>query len=178
MDRQYTGGPEPAGDRIMRWLRPRGGTILDGVRLAVINAFGLVVAIIWVAAVSLITRLVDRFVPIPVLFTGFFAVVVALAAAVFIWYRYGSGHGEAARMTGSDPNADVFAAISASPFIAAAVVIASFSIIGLFVAAITFSGSRFVDSLRQLGVSIFFLLVAAANLVIVRFATGGERSGS
>jgi hypothetical protein len=173
VDTRYTGGPEPAVDRIMRWLRPRGGMIVDGIRLAAINVIGLMIAILWVAAVSLVTRLLDRVIPVPVLFTGFFAVVVALVIGAWIWHRYGAAHGDAARASGTDPRPDVFAAIGASPFVAIAVVLLSFGIFGLFFAAITFSGARLTDSLRQLGFSVLFFAVAVTNLVIVRASSGG-----
>lgn len=164
--------------RVVRWLRPRGAPVFDGLRLAAINIVGLIVAVVWVAVISVVTRLADRIVPVPVLFTGFFAVLIALGVGAWMWFRYGAAHGDAARASGADPKPNVFGAVAASPFAALAAILVSFSVMGFFFAAITFSGSRFVDALRQLGFAALFLAVAAANVAIIRASSGGARRGS
>ncbi|HUG14924.1 MAG TPA: hypothetical protein VMM78_07865 [Thermomicrobiales bacterium] len=178
MNQQFSGGPESARVTLARWLRPRGGPIVDGARLAVINTAGLIAAVLWVAVVTIVTRLIDRYVPVPIAFTGFIAALIAVMVGAVVWYRYGAAHGVAARAGGADPRPDVFGVIAAGPFIAVGVALLSFGLVGLFFAAITFSGSRFGDALRQLVFAALFLGVGAASVVVARASSGGSTGGA
>lgn len=178
MNSDFSGGPESVTARITRWLRPGGGSVSDGVRLAAINTAGLVVAVLWVALVSLVARLLDSVLPVPVLLAGLVAVLVAVAVGVVIWYQYGTAHGNAARSIGADPRADVFGAIGAVPFIVIAAALLSIALLGLFFATITFSGARLAEALRQLGFAVLFLGIAAGSLLTIRSASGGMSRGT
>jgi hypothetical protein len=154
-----------------RWLAPRGGTVTDGARLAAINAVGLVVALLIVGVMSLLTRLLRHLLPLPFWFTGLVTLLILLALAVFIWFRFATAHGRAARASGRAVSPDLFGVIAAIPFVAVAVILTSSGLFGLFLSIITFSASRAGDAIQRLATALAFLLLAAGNVIIARAAS-------
>jgi hypothetical protein len=169
--REFTGGPEEPVDRLTRILRPRGGTVADGLRLACINGVGLIVGFAALAIVAVITRLLQRIIDLPFVFSGFLTALVLLVVAVWIWYRYARAHGEAARARGREVRADVFGAVAASPFAGLAAFLACVGFFSLLLAMVTLSGTRALDALRQLGFALLFLGIALGNIVVARAAS-------
>lgn len=152
-------------------MRPSGSTVVDGLRLAIINTVILVVLLVVVSIGSLFLRLVSWVLPIPVLFPAFVTIVVCLILAVFVWHRYAEAHGRAALARGSQTRPDVFGALAAIPFIGMALLLISAGVLSLFFAIITFSGGRTLDALMRMFYGVIFAAAALANLIIARAAS-------
>ena len=167
----YTGGPEQPRDQIIRILGPKGAPIADGVRLAVLNAVGLVAAMVIFVLVSLVTRVINHFTTLPFVFSGFATAVVVVGIALFFWYRYATLHGQRARARGQVVRADVYGAIAGIPFATVAAFLGVTATISLFFGLITFSGDRSLSALRQIVFAVFFLALALANIIIARAAS-------
>ncbi|HEX5165964.1 MAG TPA: hypothetical protein VFV93_11255 [Thermomicrobiales bacterium] len=152
---------------LLQLIRPRGGTVSDGIRLAAINGFGLIVSALLIGFISLILRWLD----FPVLLIGFGLVVILVAAAVVFWFRYASAHGKAARTSQRNVRPDVFGAIAAIPFALVGLFLVANGLFGLFLAMVTFSLSRAGDGLERLLFAVIFLGLAATNIIIARAAS-------
>lgn len=161
----------PEDNEFLDWFRPRGATVADGVRLAIINTIFLVLLLIAVAVGSLFLRLVTWALPFPVIFPAFFVLVICLLFGLFFWYRYAQAHGSAALARGREVRPDVFGAIGAIPFIGIALLLISSGILAFFIAVITFSGGRTVDALARMLYGVIFTAAAAANIIIARAAS-------
>ena len=174
VSREFTGGPASAPDRIKSLLTPHGGAVTDGARLAAINTIGIVVALVVVTLVSLLARVLDRLLPIPVLVVSFITLLVLIAFGIFVSYRYANEYGNAARARRHDVRPDLFGAVGAIPFAAIAVILLLFGLFGLFFAVITISGDRAIDALQRMGFGLVFLLLAGATIVTSRAASDSD----
>lgn len=161
----------PEGQSAIDWLRPTGSTLVDGLRLAIINTLFLVGLLIIVSVGSLALRLAAWVLPFPVIFPAFVLVIACLVFGALVWQRYAAAHGREAMARGRQPRPDVFGALGALPFIAMALLLLSSGILSLFFAVITFSGGRSVDALLRILYGGIFGIAAAANLIIARAAS-------
>ncbi len=168
---RYTGGPPTTRDRINDWLAPRGGPVVDGIRLAAINTVGLVLALAIVGIVSLLTRLLDAILPLPFIFTGFVTIMLLVVAALWFWYRYAEAYARAVRVRARSVRPDVYGAIAALPFVLLALVLVSVGLFSLFLAVITFSLSRAIDAFQQIIFAALFVGLALANVIVARAAS-------
>jgi hypothetical protein len=164
---EYSGGPHRTRDQITQLMAPRGGTVTDGIRLAVINGVGLVLSMLFIGLISLLTRVVG----LPHVLISFVIGVVVVAGAVFFWFRYAEAHGRAARTLQRNVRPDVFGAVAAIPFAILGLLMVSFGLFGLFFAMISFSLSRAGDGLQRLLFAVIFLGLAVANVIIARAAS-------
>ena len=163
----FSGGPQGTRDQITQLIAPSGGTMTDGIRLAVINGIGLVLALLLIGMVSLITRLIG----LPHVVISFIVGAGIVAAAIFFWFRYAEAHGKRARALQRSVRPDVFGAIAALPFALVGLLLLSFGLVGLFFAMITFSVSRAGDGLQRILFAVIFIGLAVANIIIARAAT-------
>jgi hypothetical protein len=163
---QYSGAPVGRRDMVIEWLRPRGGTLTDGARLAAINLALIVVA----ALVFFLLRALQHFFGLPFLFSGFFAALVLIGAAAWFWHRYAAAHGAAARERSRDRRPDLFGGVGALPFIFVGVLQTFNGALRLLYAMITFSAHRALGALTTLGVGIAFFALTVALIVIARDA--------
>jgi hypothetical protein len=163
----FPGGPQGTRDQITQLISPSGGTMTDGIRLAVINGVGLVLALLLIGMVSLITRLIG----LPHVVISFIVGSGIVAAAIFFWFRYAEAHGKRARALQRSVRPDVFGAIAALPFALVGLLLLSFGLVGLFFAMITFSLSRAGDGLQRILFAVIFIGLAVANIIIARAAT-------
>lgn len=163
----FSGGPQGTRDQITQLIAPGGGTMTDGIRLAVLNGIGLVIALLVIGMVSLVTRMIG----LPHVVISFIAGAGIVAAAIFFWFRYADAHGKAARARQRGVRPDVFGAIAALPFALVGLLLLSFGLVGLFFAMVTFSLSRAGDGLQRLLFAVIFFGLAVANIVIARAAT-------
>ena len=161
----------PASDGVIDWFRPTGSTVVDGLRLAAINTVFLVALLIVVSISSLLLRIANWVLPIPVIFPAFIVVVACLALGAFGWHRYAAAHGREAMARGKQTRPDVFGALAALPFIGLALLLISSGILSLFFAMITFSGGRTFDALVRMLYGLIFAGAAAANLIVARAAS-------
>jgi hypothetical protein len=152
---------------LLQLIRPRGGTVSDGIRLAALNGFGLIVSALLIGFISLILRWFD----LPALLIDFGLIVILVAAAVVFWFRYASAHGKAARALQRHVRPDVFGAIAAIPFALVGLLLASSGLFSLFLAMVTFSLSRAGGGLQRLLFAVIFLGLAATNIIIARAAS-------
>ncbi len=164
---------QPANAGVIDWFRPTGSTVVDGLRLAVINTVFLIALLIVVSISSLLLRLANWVLPFPVIFPVFIVVVVSLVLAAFGWQRYAAAHGRMAMARGNQTRPDVFGVLAALPFIGLALLLVSSGILSLFFAMITFSGGRTFDALVRMLYGVVFALAAAANLIVARAASDG-----
>lgn len=164
---EYSGGPHRSRDQITQLMAPRGGTVTDGIRLAVINGVGLVVAMLLIGLISLLMRVLG----LPHVLVSFVIGVIVVALAIFFWFRYAEAHGRAARALQRSVRPDVFGAVAAIPFAIVGLLLVSFGLFGLFFAMITFSLSRAGDGLQRLLFAVIFLGLAVANVIIARAAS-------
>ncbi len=171
MGSERRGGPESVFDLLRRWLAPRGSVALDGVRLAAINTVGIVLTAVLLAIVSLLTRLVDGVIAIPFVLTGFVTVVACVTLGVFVWFRYATAHGNAVRQRRGTARPDVFGALASVPFVLIAAFLAVTGLLELLLGIVSFSLERALDAVRQTGLAVFFLVLAAATVVIARAAS-------
>jgi hypothetical protein len=161
----------PDGQSAIDWLRPTGSTVVDGLRLAIINTVFLVGLLIIVSVGSLLLRLAAWVLPFPVIFPAFVLVIACLAFGAIVWQKYAAAHGREAMARGRQTRPDVFGAIGALPFIGMALLLLSSGILSLFFAMITFSGGRTLDALLRILYGGIFGIAAAAHLVIARAAS-------
>jgi hypothetical protein len=163
----YTGGPQGTRDLLSQLMSPRGGSMSDGIRLAVINGIGLITGLLLIGLAMLFARLIG----LPHLIIGFVVGVVLIVVAVFFWFRYAEAHGKAARATQRSVRPDVFGAVAAAPFAIVGLMTVAWGLLGLFFAMVTFSLSRAGDGLERLLFAVILLGLAAANIIIARAAT-------
>ncbi len=155
-----------------RWLHPRGGGILDGIRLAVLNAIligALLIAGIIIGTLADILRLL---LPIPGPLPGAVVLIVGIAIGAFIWYRFGIQHGDRAIGSGRPPDPSLVGVIGAVPMLMVAGFMAIASLIRLFVSLVTLSGSGVGEGLIQLGAAA--LMVIAGVIVVVAVRAGSQ----
>jgi hypothetical protein len=169
--RQFTGGPPSTLDRLRGIFAPRGGAVADGARLAAVNIIGLIVALILLAIVTVVARILDLILPVPVTLLSLAALAVLVAFAVYVAWRYAREYGRAARASGREIRADLFGAIGALPYAAISLMLFVFGLFGFLLSIITVSGDRALDSLQRLGFGLLFLLLAAAIIVVSRSAS-------
>jgi hypothetical protein len=159
---EFKGAPQARHKAVIEWLRPRGGTVTDGVRLAVINAVGLVAA----ALLFFVLRLIGHFTSLPLVFSVFFVALALIAVGVWFWHRYAGAHGAAARQRGRTARTDLFAGIGALPFIFVAVLEIFNGVLRLLLALVTFSAHRALTAIETVGIgSVFFGLTIALILI-------------
>lgn len=163
----FSGGPQGTRDQVTQLLAPRGGTMTDGLRLAVMNGIGLVVALLLIGLISLLARVLG----LPHVLISFVVGAALVAVAIFFWFRYAEAHGRAARSRQRSVRPDVFGAVASLPFAILGLLLVSFGLFGLFFAMITFSLSRAGDGLQRLLFAVIFLGLAATNVIIARAAT-------
>lgn len=163
----FTGGPQSTRDLLTQLIAPRGGSMTDGIRLAVINGIGLIAALVLIGLVSLFMRLIG----LPHVIISFVFGVVLIVFAVFFWFRFAEAHGKAARANQRSVRADVFGAVAAIPFAIVGLMTVAWGLLGLFFGMLTFSLSRAGDGLERLLVAIIFLGLAVSNVIIARAAT-------
>lgn len=164
---EYSGGPQASRHQVAQLVAPRGGTVTDGLRLAVMNGIGLVAASLFIGLTALVVRALDW----PVILIGFGIGVVFVAAAVFFWFRYAEAHGRAARARQRSVRPDIFGAVAALPFAIVGLVLVSSGLFGLLLAMFTFSLSRAGDAMQRLLFAVIFLGLAATNVIIARAAS-------
>lgn len=164
---EYSGGPQSTREQIAQLMAPRGGTMSDGIRLAVINGIGLVLVALVIGLVSIVLRALD----LPNVLISFVIGVACVALAVFFWFRYAEAHGRVARARQNHVRPDVFGSIAAIPFALIGLLLASSGLFGLFLAMVTFSLSRAGDGLQRLLFAIIFFGLAIANVIIARAAS-------
>lgn len=145
----------------------------DGVRLAVINGLYLFVALALAGLLSVTIRLLRWIIPLPLLFPGFVVVILTVVFGAFVWYQYGLAHGQAARERGRLTRPDMFGAIGAVPFLAFAIMLVSSGLFALFFAMIAFNPVEAWQSITRIGFGMFFVLLAAANVIVARVAVKG-----
>jgi hypothetical protein len=97
--------------------------------------------------------------------------LILLALGVFVWFRFATAHGRRARASGRSVRPDLFGGIAAIPFAVIAIILISSGLFGLFLSVLTFSASRAGDAIQRLAMALFFLLLAAANVIIARAAS-------
>lgn len=168
---QYTGGPTSSTERVRVWLTPTGGTVFDGLRLAVINAGVLIAGFVLLGFLSLLDRLADWLLPVSLLFPAFFVLLIVAAAGLWVSHRYAEMHAQATRARAVAVKPDLFAIIGALPYVVLAVMLLGSGMLSLFLAMVTFSGSRFVDALGQIGYGALFTALSAGVIYVVRMAT-------
>ena len=139
----------------------------DGIRLAVINGIGLVIALLAIGLISLVARLIG----LPHVLISFIIGAAVVAGAIYFWFRYAEAHGRAARARQRSVRPDVFGAVAALPFAILGLLMVSFGLFGLFIAMISFSLSRAGDGLQRLLFAVIFLGLAATNIIVARAAT-------
>lgn len=159
--------------RVLDWFRPTGGPVGDGVRLAVINGVYLFVALVLAGLLSLSIRILRWLIPMPLLFPGFFIVVLTVAFGAIVWYQYGIAHGRAARARGNVIRPDTFGGIGALPFLAFALMLVASGLFALLFAMIAFNPVEVWESLTRIGFGMFFLILAAANVIVARLSVKG-----
>lgn len=144
---------------------------MDGARLAALNVAGIVITAVLLAIVSLITRLIDNVVGVPFVLTGFVTVVGCVALGILVWFRFATAHGIALRQRRGNARPDVFGAIASIPFVLIAAFLAVTGLFELLLGVISLSLDRALDAVRQTGLAVFFLVLAAANIIIARAAS-------
>jgi hypothetical protein len=164
---EYSGGPQGSRGQVVQLVAPRGGTVTDGLRLAVMNGIGLVAASLFIGLIALVVRALDW----PVILIGFGVGVVFVAVAVFFWFRYAEAHGRAARAKQRSVRPDIYGAVAALPFAIVGLLLLSWGLFGLLFAMFTFSMSRAGDALQQLLFAVIFFGLAATNVIIARAAS-------
>lgn len=170
----FTGGPEPIWQQAWRALAPRGGPAADGARLATINTVGIVAALVLLALASLVNRLINLVVGLPFAVMAVILAVVLIGLGGVVWYRYATAHTRAARLVGSSSKPDIFGGVAGLPFTAIAFFLLVTALLQILFAIISFSGDRLIDALRQVGLSVLFFALAAANIAIARTAASRE----
>lgn len=165
------GGPESLTDLLQRLLAPRGSVPMDGLRLAAINTTGIMMTAVLLAIVSLLTRAVDGLVAVPFILTGFITVVVCVGLGVFVWFRYSTAHGVAVRQRRNSTRPDVFGALASVPFVLIAAFLTVTGLLGLLLGIVSFSLDRALDAARSVGLALFFLALAAGNIIVARAAS-------
>lgn len=163
---EYSGAPFGRRAQLLAWFRPRGGTTADGVRLAVLNVAGIVVA----ALVLFAARVLDRVVGLPFLFSGFFIALALIALAAFGWQRYARAHGAAARARGRGTRPDLFGGIGAVPFLFIGVFQIGTGALRLLFAMVTFSAHRALAATETMGLGVLFVALAGGLVLIAREA--------
>jgi hypothetical protein len=164
---RFNGGPQPIYQRVRSILRPHGGTMTDGLRLAAINVLAIVVGLIVVG----ISRVLDWLLPLPFLFTAFAITLALLVVGVVFWYRYATAHGRVARALGREVRPDVFGAIASMPFVVVSIFLLGTGAIELLFALISFSASRAGEAFVHLGWGMLFLGLTVVVVVVARAAS-------
>ena len=166
--RNEFGGAPPSsrGAALLEWLRPRGGTLTDGIRLAVINLALIVAA----ALLFFLLRALQHFFDLPFIVSGFVAALALIAVAAWFWHRYATAHGAAARQRSRDRRADLFAGIGALPFIFVGVLQTFNGAVRLLFAMVTFSAHRALGALETMAVGVGFFALTVGLIVIARDA--------
>ncbi|MGH9176715.1 MAG: hypothetical protein ACRD1H_20260 [Vicinamibacterales bacterium] len=142
----------------------------DGIRLATVNAVGLVVGAFLFALASFVSRVVGLDGGLPVILVLFGAAIAVVCCALFVWYRYAEAHGRAARLGQRGVRPDVFGAIAGLPFVAVGLLLIASGVFSLFWALLTFSLSRAGDGLQRLLFAVIFLGLAAGCVIMARAA--------
>ena len=164
---EYSGGPQSTRDQLVQIAAPRGGTMTDGLRLAILNGLGLILAALVIGIVSVFLRLLD----LPHVLIGFIVGVAFVALGVFVWFRYAEAHGRAARARQRRVQPDIYGAIAGLPFARVGLALVSSGLFGLFLGMVTFSMSRATDGFERLLFALIFAGLAAANIIIARAAS-------
>lgn len=156
-----------------RWLQPRGGGILDGIRLAVLNALLLGIVLIGGIIIGIMVDLLRHLLPIPGPVPAAVVIVVGIAIGAFIWYRFGMEHEDQAVASGRPADPTLVGVIGALPMLMLAGFMAIASLIRLFVALVTLSGKGVSGSLVQLGTATMLVI---AGVIVVAAVRAGSRA--
>jgi hypothetical protein len=168
---RYTGAPVSITGRVRAWLTPSGAPVMDGLRLATINVVVLLAALILLGLMTIIDRTAGWLLPLPLLLSGFFIVMLMAAVGLWIAWRYSEAHGEASRAGSKQIKPDVFGVVAALPFIVLALMLLGSGMLGIFSALVTLSGSRFSEAIGQVGYGALFAALSAGIVFVARVAT-------
>lgn len=159
---------------VLGWLQPRGGPLGDGLRLAIVNSFFLLSALLVLGLLALASRVADWLFPAPTVFPALFMLIATALVASLVWFRFGRAYRNAARQRGLGTQADVFGAIAAAPFVAFGLVLVASGLLGVFAAAITLSPGRAWDAFTRIGYGILFGVIALASVVVARISASDD----
>lgn len=149
------------------WLTPNGSSVMDGARLAVINAVVLFGLLVLAGLFSLFRALFGWFIPLSTLFFGIAMIGLMTLLFGMIWFRYTTAHREMAFRRGGS-NAGRFGLIAASPFIVLALMLFGSGLMALFFGLISFSAGRVGSAMLRMIYAMVFVLLAVGNYLVAR----------
>jgi hypothetical protein len=168
---RFDGAPVSLIERVRRWLTPVGGRVADGLRLATINVVLLVGGLAAIGFVAFLNHAAGWIIPGSLLFSGFFLVLLLAAGCLAVSWRYAAAHERAARRISRDPDADIFGAVAALPFIVMAVALVGSGLLGTFFSIVTLDSGRFVDAIGRIGYGGLFTALSLGIIIVARIAT-------
>jgi uncharacterized membrane protein len=154
-----------------RALAPTGGAIVDGFRLAVVNAAFLIAALAIAGILSVLGRVVRWIIPVPLVSPGIIVLGLSILFAAVVWYRYAALHGRMAQAGGRDVHPDRFGLIAGAPFGVLALLLLASGLFGLVVSVAGFSFSGVSAAVGRIIFAALFGLLAAGCVGIARLAT-------
>lgn len=160
-----------------RLLTPSGSTHLDGARLAVLNGATLLAALVVAGLVSILWRVADWVLPLPVAPAGLLIILFAALLGVIIWHRYGAAHRSAATRRMNSPNPERFGLVGAIPYAFMALVLGSSGLLRLFLALVSFDGSGVFSALERLLYASGFVGLVALSALIAAYGAGRRWRG-
>ncbi|MEZ4568994.1 MAG: hypothetical protein R2849_01405 [Thermomicrobiales bacterium] len=155
---------------VRRWLRPTGGAVVDGARLAVVNGIVLLAALILSFVLVLLIRLIRIVIPVPAASPGVIVLVLSVVFGLVVWYRYARSHRRLAQAAGKRVNPDRFGIIAGLPFALLALMLLGSGLFGLAISTIGLNVGGMGAALGRIVFSILFGLMAVASVAIARFA--------
>jgi hypothetical protein len=151
-----------------RWLRPTGGSVSDGLRLAVANGLFIVVALIFSFLLAVVVRVLRFVFPLPSVNPGLVVLGLSILFAAIVWYRYGSTHRNLAQASGRMTNPDQFGLIAGLPFALLALLLLGSGLFGLLVSVAGLSIGGATGAAGRLLYAVLFGLLAVGSVVTAR----------
>lgn len=152
------------------WLRPTGGTLTDGLRLAVANGLFLVTALILSFVLAIVFRIVRLVVAVPSVNPGLVVLGLSILFGAIVWYRYGATHRNLAQATGRATNPDHFGLIAGAPFALLALLLLGSGLFGLLVSAAGLSLGGATGAAGRIVYAVLFGLLAVGSVVTARIS--------
>jgi len=154
-----------------RMLAPTGGALADGLRLAAINGAFLIAALATAFVLAVIARVIRwALLPVPVVSPGVMVLILSVAFALIVWYRYARQHGRLVQASGRRAQPERFGAIAGAPFAVLAILLMLSGLFGLFISVIGLSFAGIGAAFGRLVFAVLFGLLAAGSIVIARLA--------
>lgn len=157
---------------IERLLAPTGATYLDGARLAVLNTATLVAALIVAGIVSILWRIADWVLPLPVAPAGLLIILFAGLFGVLVWHRYGNAHRRVASRRMSVPNPERFGLVGSAPYAFMAIILGSSGLLRLVLAAVSFDAGGALNAFERLLYAAGFVILVALSALVAANGAG------